>query len=304
MLRRDAHTALDSVKAPPRAGMAGARPPSRPRDRSAQITSHPRTAAGRSSSTGARRQPNCSHWPGRQRPLSSRTATPASARARWPSARPAGAAASSPDATQALCVNLRHLPATSLELEAHLGAPLAELLAELSAPQRLLVIDGADAVSEGAENVFRYLADAARQADVTVIAVTANDARQLVRDTVAECCGGDVAEYLVPPLTDAEVEEMIAVFGELAALGANPRSRELLRRPVVVDLLVRGGVTGTPLSDADAMEQVWAGLVRRRSRIRPRHAGRPAAGTAEPGRPRAARRRSPGGGQPDRPGRA
>jgi len=176
------------------------------------------------------------------------------------------AASRAPDATQALCMNLRHLPATSLELEAHLGAPLAALLAELSAPQRLLVIDGADAVSEGSETVFRYLADAARQADVTVIAVTANDASQLVRDIVAECCGGDVAEYLVPLLTDAEVEETIAVFGELAALGGNPRSRELLRRPVVVDLLVRGGVTGTPLSDADAMEQIWAGLVCRRGR--------------------------------------
>jgi DNA-binding transcriptional ArsR family regulator len=183
------------------------------------------------------------------------------------SALAVGAAAGrAPDATQALCINLRHLPATSLELEAHLGAPLAALLAELSAPQRLLVIDGADAVSEGSENVFQYLADAARQAAVTVIAITASDARQLVRDIVAECRGGDVAEYLVPPLTDAEVEEVTAVFGELAALGANPRSRELLRRPVVVDLLVRGGVTGTPLSDADAMEQVWAGLVCRQGR--------------------------------------
>ena len=34
----------------------------------------------------------------------------------------------------------------------------------------------------------------------------------------------------------------------------------------MVDLLVRGGVTGTPLSDADAMEQVWAGLVCRQGR--------------------------------------
>jgi len=168
--------------------------------------------------------------------------------------------------TQALCMNLRHLPTTSLELEGHLGAPLAALLAELSAPKRLLVIDGADAVSEGSETVFRYLADAARQAGVTLIAVTANDARQLVRDVLVECSGGGVAEYLVPPLTDAEVEEVIAAFGELAALGANPRSRELLRRPVVVDLLVRGGVTGIPLSDADAMEQIWAGLVCRQGR--------------------------------------
>ena len=178
----------------------------------------------------------------------------------------ADAAILAPDATQAVCVNLRQLPRTSLELEAHLGAPLAVLLSELSAPQRLFVVDGADAVSEGAENVFRYLTDAARRADVTVIAVTADDARQLVRDVVAECRGGNVDEYLVPPLTDAEVDQVTGTFGELAALGANPRSRELLRRPVVVDLLVRGGVAGTPLSDADAMEQVWAGLVLRRGR--------------------------------------
>jgi hypothetical protein len=177
-----------------------------------------------------------------------------------------GAATLAPDATQAVCMNLRHLPRTVLELEAHLGAPLAVLLSELSAPQRLLVVDGADAVSEGAETVLGYLADAARRADVTVIAVTAGDARQLVRDVVVERRGGDVVEYLVPPLTDAEVDQVTGVFGELAALGANLRSRELLRRPVVVDLLVRGGIAGTPLSDADAMEQVWAGLVLRRGR--------------------------------------
>ena len=178
----------------------------------------------------------------------------------------ADTAVRTPGATQAVCVNLRHLPPTSLELEAHLGKPLAVLLSELSAPRRLLVVDGADAVLEGAENVFRYLTDAARQADVTVIAVTTGDARQLVRDIVTERRGGDVAEYLVPPLTDAEVDQVTDVFRELAALGANPRSRELLRRPVVVDLLVRGGVTGTPLSDADAMEQIWEGLVRRQGR--------------------------------------
>ncbi len=86
---------------------------------------------------------------------------------------------------------------------------------------------------------------AARQAGITVIAVTARDARQLVRDVVADRCGGSVAEYLVQPLADPEVDEVIAVFGELAALGATPRSRELLRRPVVVDLLVRSGARST-----------------------------------------------------------
>jgi hypothetical protein len=174
-----------------------------------------------------------------------------------------GAASSDPDSTQALCINLRHLPATTLELESFLGVPLATLLSELSAPRRLLVIDGADAISEGMLEPLRYLVDAGLRAGVTVIGVTANDTRQLVRDTIAERSGGRVDEYLVPPLTDAQVDDVVATFNELTALATNPRSRELLCRPVVVDLLVRGGLAGTPVSDADAMRQVWSELVRR-----------------------------------------
>ncbi|WP_131770525.1 winged helix-turn-helix domain-containing protein [Candidatus Protofrankia californiensis] len=166
--------------------------------------------------------------------------------------------------TQTICINLRHLPSTSLALESHLGTPLAGLLGELGAPRRLLVIDAADAISEGMREPLRYLVDAAIQADVKIIAVAANDTEQLVRDTVAERCGGRVAEFLIPPLTDPQIDDVVAAFGELSALATNPRSRELLRKPVVVDLLVRGGgLSAAPLSDADAMQQVWAGLVRR-----------------------------------------
>jgi hypothetical protein len=172
------------------------------------------------------------------------------------------------DLTQTVCINLRHLPPTSLEFESYLGAPLGMLLAELSAPQRLLVIDGADAVSEGMGEPFRYLAEASHQAGLTVVTVSATDTRQLVWDTLAQVADGDVAEYRVTPLTDEQIDEVVSTFGELGVLAANPRSRELLRRPVVVDLLVRGGLSGTPLSDADAMAQVWDGLVRRRGQGR------------------------------------
>jgi len=173
------------------------------------------------------------------------------------------AAANAPDTIQALCINLRQLPPTTLALQSFLGSPLAVLLAELSAPQRMLVIDGADAVSEGMLEPLCYLADAGRQAGVKVVAIAANDAKQLVRDTLAQRSEGAVAEFLVPPLADAQIDCVVATFGELSALAGNARSRELLRRPVVVDLLVRGGLSGMPLSDADAMRQVWTGLVRR-----------------------------------------
>ena len=174
-----------------------------------------------------------------------------------------GAATADPEAAQAVLINLRHLPGTTVELESLLGCPLAMLLAELSAPRRLLVVDSADALAEGMVEQLRYLVGSARTADVGVIAITAGDNRQVVRDIVAERYGADVVEHVVPGLSDAQIDVVVAMFGELANLAENPRSRELLRRPVLIDLLVRGGVSGVPLSDADAMQQVWRGLVRR-----------------------------------------
>ena len=97
-----------------------------------------------------------------------------------------------------------------------------------------------------------------------VIAVTAADTQQIVRDNLSECFGEGVAEFTVPLLADTEIEEVIETFPELSNLNANPRSRELLRRLVVVDLLVRGRFADVPLTDADAMNEVWSGLVRRR----------------------------------------
>ena len=175
-----------------------------------------------------------------------------------------GTDAADADGVQALCIDLRHVHKLTVEFENTLGCPLSTLLCELSAPQRLLVIDGADAVAEGHADALRYLVDAAHASEVKVVAVASVDNRQVVRDTLADRFGADVKEHAVAPLTDTEINEIVKIFGELAKLGADPRSRELLRRLVVVDLLVRGGVRGVPLSDADAMREVWSGLVRRR----------------------------------------
>jgi hypothetical protein len=169
-----------------------------------------------------------------------------------------------PNGVQALGINLRQVPKLTVDFETLLGCPLSTLLCEMGAPQRMLIVDGADAVAEGRVDAFRYAVAAARASDVKVVAVTSADSKQVVRDTLTEHFGTDVTEYMVAPLTDVEIDEVTKTFGELANLGTNPRSRELLRRLVVVDLLVRGGVHGVPLSDADAMRQVWSGLVRRR----------------------------------------
>ena len=176
------------------------------------------------------------------------------------------ACAADPQAIQALCINLRHVPKLTVDFESKLGSSLSTLLCELSAPQRTLVVDGADAVIEGMEEAFCYLVDAAIESEVKVIAVTSLDGKQVVRDILAARFGADVAEHNVAPLTDVELDKIISTFQELSKFTATSRSRELLRRLVVVDLLVRGRLTGVPLSDADAMREVWSGLVRRGER--------------------------------------
>ena len=173
-------------------------------------------------------------------------------------------AAADAGTTQVLCINLRRVPALMIEFESALGCPLGTLLAEISEPQRVLVIDGAEAAAEGSQDTLCGLLDAALANDVKIVLVVANETKQAVRDRLVERFGNDVAEYAVAALTDSELGQIIETFPELGDLYESSRSRDLLRRPVVVDLLVRSGVHGTPLTEADAMNEVWHGLVRRR----------------------------------------
>ena len=167
---------------------------------------------------------------------------------------------------QVLCVNLRHVPALVMTLEGELGVgvALSTLLSEMSAPQRVLVIDGADATTEGRQDVFGYLVKAAQDGGVKVVAVTSIDSSKVVRRIITEQGSATVTDHLVAPLNDSEINKIVDTFSELQPLAANQRSRELLRRLVVVDLFVRGHVSGAPVTDADAMNEVWSGLVRRR----------------------------------------
>ena len=168
-----------------------------------------------------------------------------------------------PGSLQALCINLRQVPKLTVEFEHMLGCRLSTLLAELNAPQRVLIVDAADAVTEGLEEVFSYLVGAAQESEVKVIAVASVDSQQVVRDIATERFVADVTTYGVTPLTDGEIDQIVDRFPELSKLKSNARSRKLMRRLVMADLFVRGRVRGVPLTEADAMQEVWAGLVRR-----------------------------------------
>ncbi|WP_280343159.1 ATP-binding protein [Nocardia neocaledoniensis] len=176
------------------------------------------------------------------------------------------ARSSNPGALQAQFINLRHLPKSSLLLEQAFDVPLQVLLCELSAPQRILVIDGADAFAENPEALLSYLVDAAIRSEVTVLVLTTDDNRQMLVDTLRARYSNLPELFEVPLLDDTEIDQIVTRFEEMEALALGARSRDLLRRPVVVDLLVRGGIEGVPLSESDAMEQVWNGLVLQRER--------------------------------------
>ena len=168
-----------------------------------------------------------------------------------------------PETTQVLCISLRQVPALMIELEGVLGCPVSTLLSEISAPQRVLVIDGAEVAVEGSQDTLCGLVDAALANDMKLVLVVANEARQAMHDLLEIRVGDDVAACTVAPLSDAELDQIVEIFPELERLSEKTRSRELLRRPVVVDLLVRSGVQGMPLTEADAMGEVWSGLVLR-----------------------------------------
>jgi hypothetical protein len=162
---------------------------------------------------------------------------------------------------QAVVFNLRHLPSGQLELIALLLSPVDKLFAELTAPGRLLVIDGAEAVAEDHSEVFSYLVRAAKHAGLAVIAVAttegAGTAAQLMKS-----CACNPRELLVPGLEDEELDEAAARFPALQRLVDNARARELLRRPIVIDLLARAGDLGLPLSESQALDHIWRHLVR------------------------------------------
>jgi hypothetical protein len=162
---------------------------------------------------------------------------------------------------QALAINLRHLPDTPLALVAALSTPLEDLLAGLTAPRRLLIVDAAEVAAQNRREVFAHILSAARSSGVGVVAVAAFEGASVVTELM-KAGGVEVREYVVPALSDDEIAVVVRHLPELGRLAENPKGRELLRRPIVIDLLARAGDPGVPLSDVEALQHVWKQLVR------------------------------------------
>ena len=162
---------------------------------------------------------------------------------------------------QALALQLRQLPSTQAELLTSLVDPPATLFGELTAPQRMLVIDAAESIAEQRADVFDYLVRAAKESGFQVIAVSTTQGASAVKQLM-ESVTDDVKRHDVPGFDDGELTIVAERVRALKRLVDNERCRELLRRPIVIDLLCRAGDPGLPLSEAQALEHIWHHLVR------------------------------------------
>ncbi len=182
--------------------------------------------------------------------------------------------ADNPTLFEALVVNFRALPRTSLEFGAAIGTSIGNVLAELSAPSRVLVIDAADAALERSASLLSDLVLAAARAGVGVIAVTADTALEFVEGQLALGFGKDVACFTMQPLGDSDIDAIAEHFPLLRTILRDLPTASLLRRLVVLDLLARTGTElSGPMNEWDCLELVWRRIVRGE--------GNPAAGSAE-----------------------
>jgi hypothetical protein len=181
-----------------------------------------------------------------------------------------------------IALSLADLPECTPEFEVQLGGPLVDVFAAGAvAGERLLVIDGAEAVLEGRSELFSDLVAAALSVGGGVVAVTRSDAAEAVAIALHSASEAALpgnsdpvpSEYRVLPLAEAEAEAITHSFPSLARLEREPRARWLLRRPGLIDLLLRANATTAlpdgALSEADIFAAIWHHLVRRRETTPP-----------------------------------
>ncbi|WP_420099068.1 NACHT domain-containing protein [Corynebacterium sp.] len=175
---------------------------------------------------------------------------------------------------EAVILNMRELPRDSLSLHAALGANLIDVLGQIDAPRRLLVIDGADIAAERPSGLLRDLLSAASTASVAAVVVSADVALDFVTEQVQTFHTDSADRYAVDPLNDDDLAQVSTHVPALTGMLREVPKASLLRRLVVLDLLSRTGLTlDHPMREWECLELIWTNVVR--------GDGRPISGSAE-----------------------
>ncbi|MFI8633691.1 hypothetical protein ACIGEP_13960 [Microbacterium sp. NPDC077663] len=160
-------------------------------------------------------------------------------------------------------LNLRRTRDSVAALSSDLGMALSDVLGEMTAPSRVLVVDAADAAAEGRGPLLRELAAAAHAAEVGLALVVADTAFRDAADTIVGIYPTP-RDFQVPGLDDDELRIVREGVPAIAGTLRNLPTRSLYRRLSVVDLLARTGTTvTTPLDDWGCLELVWSDLIGR-----------------------------------------
>lgn len=176
----------------------------------------------------------------------------------------------------ATCLSLRDLPATTTELEHLLGSSLADVFGATSvAQQRMLLVDGGEAVLEGRRRLLQDIAVAAIDARLQLVVVTRGDALAAVDQAIDEIAPKAEADsgrrHEVPALADDEVQAVVEAFPVLQRIANQPRARWLVRRLGLVDLVLRSeavdGLGAGGLCEGDVFRAVWFRLVRHQEQV-------------------------------------
>ncbi|MFC6067103.1 ATP-binding protein [Streptomyces ochraceiscleroticus] len=182
--------------------------------------------------------------------------------------------AADPAGFQGVVVNFRGMPQSSLELRAALGVSLEDVLAETSAPSRVLVIDAADAALERSAGLLSDLVLTAAAAGVGLVAVTSDVALGFMREQVELGFPTSISSFEMRPLGDEDISVVSDHFPLLRTVLRDLPVNSLLRRPVVLDLLARTGAEpDSSLGEWECLDLVWSRIVR--------GDGRPGVGSAE-----------------------
>lgn len=164
---------------------------------------------------------------------------------------------------QCVVLNLRRIRDSVAALSTDLGIPLADVLSEMSAPSRVLIVDAADAALEGRGPLLRELAAAAHAAEVGLALVAADTAVENAAGTLVGLYP-DPRRFEVPGLDDAELGVVSADVPTIAGALRDLPTKSLYRRLAVVDLLARTGITvTTPMDDWACLELIWKNLIGR-----------------------------------------
>lgn len=164
---------------------------------------------------------------------------------------------------EAVVLNLRGLPPTSISLHSGLGATTAQVLGEVSASVRVLILDGADVASERSPGLLRDLLTDAATAGLGVVVVAADIASDFLSEQVKAFHSPAPKAFTVEPLDDTDLAAVASHIPAIAGVLRDAPQTSLMRRLVVLDLLSRTGTTlDHPMREWECLQLIWKTVVR------------------------------------------